>query len=256
MARLLFCVVLSASLAGQTQEPVQPTFKASVALVPMTAVVRDSRNRLVQDLGRDDFQVFENGRPRAIVDFNATEHGPVSVALLFDTSGSMRIGSNLENGKGVVDHLLSWLEPARDEVALFTFDRAIRRETPFTANGDQVRTALRGLAPTGVTSLYDAMAEAAKQIGGRGARRRALVVITDRGRHEQYADGSRSVRCGQCDRGAGLCHGGGVSPRSSWQRRSRRARFRRTRRSLEPGLLDRRESQICQRGCARQRRQP
>ncbi len=97
-----------------------PTFKATVALVPMTAVVRDSRNRLVQDLRRDDFQVFENGRQRAIVDFNATAHGPVSVALLFDTSGSMRIGSNLENAKGVVEHLLSWLEPSRDEVGRYS----------------------------------------------------------------------------------------------------------------------------------------
>lgn len=150
-----------------------------MTLVPMTAVVRDSRNRLVQNLVRDDFQVFEDGRQRAIVDFNATAQGPVSLALLFDTSGSMRIGSNLEHGKGVVEHLLSWVDPARDEVALFTFDKAVRRETAFTADRDQVRRALHRLAPLGVTSLYDAMAETARQIGDRGARRRALVVVTD-----------------------------------------------------------------------------
>lgn len=174
----LFCAFLSDSWASHAQEP-QPTFKASIALVPMTAVVRDAHNRLVQDLGRDDFQVLENGLPRPIVDFNATEQGAVSVAVLFDTSGSMRIGSNLEAGKGVVEHLLSWMEPGRDEVALFTFDRAVRREASFTADHDQIRRALRNLAPTGVTSLYDAMAETATQLGDRGSHRRALVVITD-----------------------------------------------------------------------------
>jgi hypothetical protein len=49
----------------------RPAFRARVAVVPITAVVRDSRNRIVRDLSRDDFQVLENSRPRPIVDFRA-----------------------------------------------------------------------------------------------------------------------------------------------------------------------------------------
>jgi hypothetical protein len=54
-----------------------PRFSSGVTLVPITAVVRDSRNRLVRDLGRDDFQVLEQGMPRPIVDFRAQDDAPI-----------------------------------------------------------------------------------------------------------------------------------------------------------------------------------
>ena len=110
----------------------RPTFSAGVALVPITAVVRDSRNRIVRDLARDDFQVLENSRPRSIVDFRASDDAPISVAFLFDTSGSMPVASNLEKGKGVVEHFLRHVKPRSDEIALFTFHKLLRQEVPFT----------------------------------------------------------------------------------------------------------------------------
>src|SRR5688572_26092320 len=80
---------MPAALPAQPPEaPQQPTFRTSVAIVPITAVVRDGRRRLVRNLGRDDFQVLEHGAPRRIIEFSANDDGPVSVALLFDTSGS------------------------------------------------------------------------------------------------------------------------------------------------------------------------
>lgn len=163
--------------AMDTQEN-RPTFRASVAIVPITAVVRDSRNRIVRDLTRDDFQVLENGTPRPIVDFRATDRAPLSLALLFDTSGSMR-GPNEQQGKRILHRLLNAIDPAWDEVALFTFDKVVREETPFTSKPDVVRHALNKTDAWGLTSLYDAIAETANRLEDRPSQRRAVIVITD-----------------------------------------------------------------------------
>lgn len=169
---------LQPTLAIHAQDA-QPVFKAGVALVPITALVRDSRNRIVRNLRSDDFQVLEGGRPRPIVDFSANEKAPINVAFLMDTSGSMNVASNLARAKDFVEEFVGGIEPMSDEVALFTFDKTLRREVSFTSDGDRVYDALYGVKPWGLTSLYDAIAQTAKQLGDRASQRRAVVVITD-----------------------------------------------------------------------------
>lgn len=165
-------------LPASTLAQDRPTFTTGVALVPITAVVRDSKSRIVRDLARDDFQVLENSQPRRILDFRATDLGPVSLAVLFDTSGSMR-GPNLAKGRVVVDRLLNAMNGTADEVALFTFDNTTHQVTPFTRDPATVRTALAAWDGWGLTSLYDAIADAAKRVADRRAERRAVIVITD-----------------------------------------------------------------------------
>ena len=178
MVAVTIGVAIQRPITFAAQDP-QPVFKAGVALVPITALVRDSRNRIVRNLGLDDFQVFEGGRPRPIVDFAASDNAPINVAFLFDTSGSMHVASNLARGKDFVEEFVGGMEPAADRVALFTFDKSLRREVPFTKDRDEVYDALGGVKPWGLTSLYDAIAETAKQLGDRTSERRAVVVITD-----------------------------------------------------------------------------
>ena len=178
-AVILAVLVALHPLPLAAQEPQErPTFSSGVSLVPITAVVRDSKSRIVRGLSREDFQVLENSQPRAIREFTSTANGPVSLGVLFDTSGSMR-GPNLDQGRAVVDRLMSLILPASDEVALFTFDRALRQETDFTADPNRVRTALARSDAWGTTSIYDAIADAARRVSARGPARRALVVITD-----------------------------------------------------------------------------
>jgi Ca-activated chloride channel family protein len=161
------------------QEPAQPTFRSSVAVVPITAVVRDSHHRLVRDLDRKDFEVLEKGVPRRIVDFNATADGPISVAFLFDTSGSMGLASNLVKGREAVAQLLTRMNVSRDEAALFTFHRSLRADVPFTTDRDLIQRALAKVRPWGLTSLYDAVGETARRLTERSTARRAVVVISD-----------------------------------------------------------------------------
>ena len=155
------------------------SIQGRVTLVPITALVRDSRNRIVRNLGPEDFQVLEGGRPRPIVDFGANDKAPINVAFLFDTSGSMQVASNMARGKDFVEEFVVGIETAADAVALYTFDKSLRREVSFTNDRDKLYDALDGVKPWGLTSLYDAIAETAKQLGDRTSQRRAVVVVTD-----------------------------------------------------------------------------
>lgn len=177
-ATLIACAgVLHGSTSLQAQEG-RATFRTAVALVPISAVVRDSHNRIVRDLAQKDFHVLENSQPRRILDFRATAEAPVSLALLLDTSGSMR-GRNWSRGKEVVDELARSVTRPGDEMALFTFDKALRQETAFTNDADCIRRAMDDVDAWGLTSLYDAVADAAKRVAERRGERRAVIVITD-----------------------------------------------------------------------------
>jgi Ca-activated chloride channel homolog len=170
----------AAGTAQPGQPPLQtPSFKTSVSLVSVTAVVRDDKGRVVRNLQRKDFEIFEKGQARPILDFKASDQGPVSLAILFDVSGSMRMSSNMEAGKRAVEYILSWVQPHADEIALFTFDRDLRQETPFTNDAGKIRTAMNAMTAIGATSLYDAIGDTAKKLGNRPSPRRAVVVITD-----------------------------------------------------------------------------
>ena len=163
---------------GQPDTPVRPTFKSGVDLVTVTATVRDRKGRLVKGLDASDFEVLDSGQRRTITDFRA-EPTPVSVAILFDVSGSMRVSHRMHAAKFAAHHVLSWLEPGRDEAALFTFDSRLHEVAPFTVDTRALQGALGEVDPFGATSLHDAIAEAAKRAASRTGRRRAVVVITD-----------------------------------------------------------------------------
>ena len=162
---------------GQAEQA-GPTFKSGVDLVTVSATVRDRRGRIVTGLDATDFIVLDAGVPRAITDFRA-EPTPISLAILFDISGSMRVADRMTAAKFAAHHVLSWLEPGRDEAALFTFDSRLHEVAPFTVDTRALQGALGEVDPFGATSLHDAIAEAATRVATRTGRRRAVVVITD-----------------------------------------------------------------------------
>ena len=163
---------------GQQATPGTPTFKSGVDLVTVTATVRDRKGRLVRGLEARDFEVLDQGETRKIADFRA-EPTPVSLAVLFDISGSMRVADRMTAAKFAAHHVLSWLEPGRDEAALFTFDSRLHEVAPFTVDTRALQGTLGEVDPFGATSLHDAIAEAARRVATRNGRRRAVVVITD-----------------------------------------------------------------------------
>ena len=167
------------------QDPPVATFRSSVEVVSVSAVVRDRKGRFVANLQRKDFIVAEAGTPRPILDFRAQSDGPIKLALLVDISGSMRVGSKTVDAQQAARHLFGALRPG-DEAAVFSFDTGLDRVTPFTSDIPSLEAALGHVqTPFGQTSLYDAVAQVARAVaaegpgGGRMPQRSAVVVLTD-----------------------------------------------------------------------------
>jgi Ca-activated chloride channel family protein len=161
----------------ESRSPEQvPTFKSSIDLVRVAAIVRDHKGRFVQDLTVRDFEVLDGGERRPIAEFSRDSRG-VSVALLFDVSGSME--GKLANAREAAVHVLSWLDPARDEAGVFTFDTRLEEVVPFTEGLKELPASMGLVMPFGETSLHDAIAQTARRVGAREGRNRAVVVLTD-----------------------------------------------------------------------------
>ncbi len=163
------------SSAAQTQPPIA-IFKSSVDLVRVTAVVRDRKGRFVQDLSVRDFEILDGGRVQRIADFRTDASG-VSIAFLFDVSGSME--ARLGTAREAAAHVLSWLDAERDEAAIFTFDTRLEERTTFTTGLKALPASMSSVVPFGATSIHDAIAQTAQRVGTREGRRRAVVVLTD-----------------------------------------------------------------------------
>ena len=159
------------------QEPA--IFRSAVDMVPISAIVRDGHGRAVTKLTAADFEVRDNGEVRPILRFDLDADSPVSVAVLIDVSGSMRLTSKLDAARDVMRELASDLHDGRDEVGVFEFSAGLHELQPFTPHPSQAGTALRDVDPFGATSLYDAIAETAQRLAERPSRRRAIVVLTD-----------------------------------------------------------------------------
>jgi Ca-activated chloride channel family protein len=174
---IILTVVLGTG-GARAQEQAAPaaTFKSSIDMVRIAAVVRDSKGRFVRDLTARDFEVVDGGQTRPISDLQQDLAG-ISVAVLFDVSGSME--GHLPNAREAAWHVLSWLDSLRDEAAVYTFDTHLDERVPFTMGLRTLPESMKQVVPFGATSLHDAVALTARRVGEREGRRRAVVVLTD-----------------------------------------------------------------------------
>jgi Ca-activated chloride channel family protein len=179
---LIVAALLGASAAAQTGQgqevrPAMPSFKSSATQVAVTAAVRQANGTPVTTLKRDDFVILDNGAPRAISSF-WFEPSAASVVVLFDRSGSMRLGNKIEIGRDAARQLLGWLDNGVDQVSLLGFDRDVSRLQPFEPVPGHLIARLEHVDAFGTTALLDAMATAANEVTSLRTRR-AVVVLTD-----------------------------------------------------------------------------
>ena len=172
-------VTVLSGRAHETPGQVQQTFRSVVDLVTIQASVRDARGRVVSGLTTTDFEVRDNGQLRPILSLRSDRQSPLSVAILVDMSGSMRIGSKIAMARQAYDSILSQLREGQDEVALFTFDAALHERRDFTRDLTTLKTGLSDFEPFGTTSLYDATAATARRLAARSATHKAIIVLTD-----------------------------------------------------------------------------
>ena len=103
---------------------------------------------------------------------------PLRVALLVDTSGSIRPAAQAIRNKLAAD--IARGLPAGSEVALFAFDDKPRLLVPRTTKVSDIAEVAAKLGAAGqFTALNDAIFDGAREIGSSGAGRRAIVILTD-----------------------------------------------------------------------------
>jgi Ca-activated chloride channel homolog len=180
----LVLLLASSQLSGQEPSPAQvrpapqATFKSGVEVVTVSVSVRDDDGKVIQNLTKSDFEVFDSGFKKEIRDFFVGD-SPVSLAILLDISGSMAVGGNMDRAREAVAVATKNLRSDTDEGGLFTFDSELRQVVPFTTDARRIRNVSLKGKPWGQTSLYDAVGHAARAVANRTNKHRALLVISD-----------------------------------------------------------------------------
>jgi Ca-activated chloride channel family protein len=164
------------ALAGQDpQQPPPPLFKSgSKPIVSIFATVTDAQNRLVPELTRDDFQVFDNDKLQPLVVFD-DQIQPISVVIMLDTSASMT--NSIALLKQASEQFILRLLPA-DKAAVGAFNDKIEMSSDFTNNRDALIGHVKELDYGNATRLYDAVDEslaALEEVDGR----KVVLVFTD-----------------------------------------------------------------------------
>jgi len=165
----------SARLSAQNQ-----IFKSGIDMVPLTVTVTDSSGKYVTGLTGNDFTIFEDGVEQSL-SFFARDEVPVDVALVLDTSGSMR--NDLQLVRSAALGLVQKLRPI-DRGAVVEVKEAASIPQSFTTDRGQIETAIRGLSPGGATALYDGLYVMLREFqkerkATNDVRRQALVLLSD-----------------------------------------------------------------------------
>ena len=155
------------------QPPVNLRLDVQVILVPVT--VTDALERPMTTLPRESFRVLEDGVEQKITSFSQ-EEGPVSLGLLFDSSGSMknRIGTSL----AALENLFRTIIPG-DEFFLVRFSDQAELLTGFTDTPGEVYGKLGLVQPQGWTAMLDAIAMGAHKMKSARNPRKALLILSD-----------------------------------------------------------------------------
>ena len=179
-AAAALCASLSWSTASaQESQSARPTFRSALDVVTINASVRDRRGKLVTGLTPEDFEIRDNGQLRRVLSLRSDRESPITLAILVDMSGSMRLSGKVEMARQAYDSVLAQLRQGRDEVALFTFDEALHERRTFTRDIGSLAGGLATFEPFGSTSLYDATAATARRLAERAGSNKAIVILTD-----------------------------------------------------------------------------
>ena len=136
--------------------------KVRVNLVNVLFTVVDKKNRLISDLGKNDFRVYEDGKPQKILFFGRETNLPLRVGILIDTSNSIRMRLKFEQ-QAAVDFLYDILRPETDKAFVVGFDVSPILVQDYTDDLDKLSQGIRSLQAGGGTGLYDAIYYACEQ---------------------------------------------------------------------------------------------
>jgi VWFA-related protein len=153
-----------------------------VSRVNMLFTVSDKKGRFITDLTKDDFDVFESKKSQEIIEFSAESDLPLRLAILIDTSNSIRERFRFQQ-EAAIAFIDGTVRPRQDRALVVSFDTAAELVTDLTDEVPVLEKAIQGLRPGGGTSMYDAIFFACRdklmQDQPLYKFRRAMVVLSD-----------------------------------------------------------------------------
>ncbi len=174
------------------------TMRVNVNVVNLFFNVKDKHGALVPSLTKDDFEVFEDGKPQTIKYFSADSNQPLTLGLLIDSSVSQERVLGIEKQVGA-QFLRDVLRP-KDLAFVISFDVNVDLLQDFTNDADDLRHAMDrakingggggggipglggGPFPTSNprgTLLYDAVYLASNDKLAQEVGRKAMILLTD-----------------------------------------------------------------------------
>ena len=173
----VFCAGRAAGQSTAAPDAQSPRFNAETTLVLIPAIVTDPQNRFVLGLQKQDFHLFEDGAEQTVVQISG-EDAPLSVGLVFDTSGSM--GDKLRTSRQAALRFLTTMN-SQDEAFLIQFNEHATLNVDFTHQTDDIQNSLTAVQPGGLTAMLDAAELALRQMKKAKNPRKAILIISDGG---------------------------------------------------------------------------
>ncbi|MCU1299235.1 MAG: von Willebrand factor, type [Acidobacteriaceae bacterium] len=150
-------------------------FKKEVEEVTLHATVVDEKMRLITNLDKNAFTIYENNQPQAITSFRH-EDVPVAMGIVIDNSGSMREKREQVNKAAL--NLVRSSNPD-DQVFVVNFNDEFYLDQDYTSNIKKLGDALEKVESRGGTALYDALVASSDYLKQSKLQKRVLFVVTD-----------------------------------------------------------------------------
>jgi Ca-activated chloride channel family protein len=159
--------------------------QVDVNLVVVNITVTDPYDRIVTGLDQSNFQIYDERVEQQIATFS-TEDAPISVGLIFDSSGSM--GEKIQKAKEAAMQFFKTSNP-QDEFLLINFNERPNLISAFTSKFENVQDRLLFVKSGGKTALLDAVYLGLSESRKAVTNRKALLVISDGGdNHSRYTE--------------------------------------------------------------------
>jgi VWFA-related protein len=180
---LLLMVAVAVTAAAQnSQNAPRPAddqiISVNVDLVNVLFTVADRKGKFITSLTKDDFRILEDNKPQVITNFSNETDLPLTIALLVDTSGSIRDKLRFEQ-EAAIEFFYSALKKNKDKALVITFDSGVDLLQDFTDDPEQLSEAVRKMRAGGGTSLYDAIYLAVTEKLSKQTGRRVIILISD-----------------------------------------------------------------------------
>jgi len=160
--------------------------KVNVDLVLLPVSITDLMNRPVTGLEKENFKVFEGKELQDIRHFSG-EDIPVSLGVIFDTSGSM--STKIDRAREAVIQFFKTANP-EDEFFMIAFSDKPEQLSDFTNSVEDIQGRLLYRMPKGRTALLDAIYFGIGKMREAKYQRKALLIISDGGdNRSRYTEG-------------------------------------------------------------------